>query len=85
MAGFITDWVTDTVTNSLSGLASGAISTTGGYAGTAVNGLGNLIEGAGEKVGNGSAFSSSSFFSTTTSSFALTPFSLCWIGLDAMM
>jgi len=49
MAGF----VTGIIQNSLSGFVSGAITTAGGYAGDAVGGIGNLIEGAGSAVGNG--------------------------------
>ena len=49
MAGFITDMIQ----NSLSGMVSGAVTTAGGYAGSAVNGIGNLIEGGGRAVGDG--------------------------------
>ena len=52
MASFIQD----IVVNSLSGFVNGAVTTAGGYAGSAVNGLGTIIENAGEAVGNGSTF-----------------------------
>ena len=51
--------VTDTIKNSVGGMLTGAVSTAGGYADSAVNGFGNLIEGAGERVGNGSTIASS--------------------------
>jgi hypothetical protein len=46
--------VSNIIQNSLSGFVSGAVTTAGGYAGSAVNGVGGLIEGAGHSVGNGS-------------------------------
>jgi hypothetical protein len=49
--------VTNIIQNSLSGFVNGAVSTAGGYAGSAVNGLGSLIENAGDAVGNGSTSS----------------------------
>jgi hypothetical protein len=44
--------VTNIISNSLSGFVSGAVTTAGGYAGDAVGGIGNLIEGAGASIGN---------------------------------
>ena len=46
--------VQNIVQNSLAGFVGGAVSTAGGYAGSTVNGLGTLIENAGESVGMGS-------------------------------
>ncbi|KAF2427185.1 hypothetical protein EJ08DRAFT_736249 [Tothia fuscella] len=44
--------VSNIIQNSIGGFVSGAVTTAGGYAGDAVGGLGNLIEGAGASVGN---------------------------------
>ena len=49
MAGIIEN----IIQNSIAGFVGGAVSTAGGYAGSAVSGLGTIIENAGESVGNG--------------------------------
>ena len=49
----MTGIVTNIIQNSLSGFVTGAVTTVGGYAGAAVNGVGNLIESSGQAVGNG--------------------------------
>jgi hypothetical protein len=44
--------VSNIIQNSVGGFVTGAVTTVGGYAGDAVGGIGNLIEGAGAAVGN---------------------------------
>lgn len=49
----MTQIVTNIIQNSLAGFVGGAVTTAGGYAGSAVNGVGNLIENSGKAVGDG--------------------------------
>ena len=49
----MTEFVSNVIQNSLSGFVAGAITTVGDYAGTAVAGVGNLIDERGQAVGDG--------------------------------
>lgn len=53
MAGFIQNYVMGMVQNAAAGAATYAITTGGRVVGDAVIGAGDLIEGAGRNVGNG--------------------------------
>jgi hypothetical protein len=52
----MTEFVTNVIQNSLSGFVAGAITTVGDYAGTAVAGVGNLIDERGQAVGDGKPY-----------------------------
>jgi hypothetical protein len=54
----MTQIVTNIIQNSLAGFVGGAVTTAGGYAGSAVNGVGNLIESSGKAVGDGRIYHS---------------------------
>jgi hypothetical protein len=47
--------VSNIIQNSVGGMVAGAVTTIGGYAGEAVNGIGNVIESAGSQVGQGNS------------------------------
>jgi hypothetical protein len=49
----MTEFVTNIIQNSLSGFVAGAITSVGGYAGTAASGIGNLVDERGQAVGDG--------------------------------
>ena len=49
----MTQIVSNIIQNSLSGFVAGAVTTVGGYAGDAVTGVGNFIEGKGIAIGTG--------------------------------
>ncbi|KAF2397283.1 hypothetical protein EJ06DRAFT_584748 [Trichodelitschia bisporula] len=59
--------VTNIITNSLSGLAAGAITTAGGYAGDAVNAVGDAIEAKGRAYGDAVDHGISSYASYVSS------------------
>jgi hypothetical protein len=54
----MTEFVTNIIQNSLSGFVAGAVTTVGDYAGSAVAGVGNLIDARGQAVGDGKRVSS---------------------------